>query len=262
MRLVCPARHVIINSSIYKDKEASYGTIWRYRPWWVLQPTINDGLCHWCVGRKNHIIWFHKAVPHTDPNGDTGKKPENLEHNLHLWTANTYKNVDDYLFLILSTYREMDIVEKARFKEEMNQRLVCLKELEHHFRLAAVISKREKELAKDFPTDLLRIWTDFMTPMLVGKGGLRGEVTAEQPHNLALVTVHGLMLQYRDLEDPDIVKKPRNAFSMNLSMHSTKRSFFTMQHILHALEQEEVNHIFRNPRFKRVEFTFDCGSTY
>ena len=101
-----------------------------------------------------------------------------------------------------------------------------------------------------------------MTPMLVGKGGLKGEETSEQPHNLALVTVHGLMLQYRDLEKPDTVKKAKNAFAINLSMYGTKRSFFTMEHILHALEQKEVNPIFNNPRFKRIEFTFDCGSTY
>ena len=107
--------------------------------------------------RKNHIIWFHKAIPNTDPNSDIGKKPESQEHHLNLWTANSYKNVDAYLFLILPIYREMEDVDKIRFKKEMIQRLLSLKELEHHFHLATVISKREKELAKDFPTDLLRI---------------------------------------------------------------------------------------------------------
>ena len=144
----------------------------------------------------------------------------------------------------------------------MKKRLLALEDLEHHFRLAQLISKREKQLAKDFPPDLLRIWSDFMTPMLVGKGGLKGDETSEQPHNLALVTVHGLMLQYRDLKNPDRVNKPKNAFAINLSQDSTKRSFFTMQHITHALEQKEVRQIFINPRFKKIEFTFDCGSTY
>ena len=72
----------------------------------------------------------------------------------------------------------------------------------------------------------------------------------------------GLWLQYRDLQNSDTVKKAKNAFAINLSMYGTKRSFFTMQHILHALEQKEVNSIFNNPRFKKIEFTFDCGSTY
>lgn len=201
-------------------------------------------------------------MPNTDPNSDIGKKPENQVHHLHIWKSNDYQDLDSYVFLVLDTFRELEPLEKKKFKEEISKRIYALQQLEHHFRLAGIIAKREKELAKDFPRDLLRIWSDFMTPMLVGKGGLKGEETAEQPHNLALVTVHGLMLQYRDLQNPDTVKKARNAFAINLSMHSTKRSFFTMEHILHALNQTEVKQIFDNPRFKRVEFTFDCGPGY
>ena len=32
-RLTKPARHIIIESKLYKEKRASYGTIWRYRMW-------------------------------------------------------------------------------------------------------------------------------------------------------------------------------------------------------------------------------------
>ena len=136
-----------------------------------------------------------------------------------------------------------------------------MKKLEHHFRLQKIISSREKQLDEDFPPDLLRVWTDFKTPATIGKGGLKGEETAKQPHNLALVTVHGLMLQYKHLSKPE-VKKAQHAFAVNLCEHATKTSYFTYQHILHALEQPEMKKIFNNPRFTRLEFTFDCASTY
>ena len=54
-RLSRPARHIIISSDIYKEGRASYGTIWNYRLWWVLPPTSDDGLCHWCMSLRNHI---------------------------------------------------------------------------------------------------------------------------------------------------------------------------------------------------------------
>ena len=100
-----------------------------------------------------------------------------------------------------------------------------------------------------------------MTPATIGKGGLHGAETSKQPHNLALITVHGVMLQYRHLTKPQ-VKKAQNAFAMNLCEHAVKTSFFTNKHILHALNQPEIKEIFDNPRFKRIEFTFDCASTY
>ena len=100
-----------------------------------------------------------------------------------------------------------------------------------------------------------------MTPVTIGKGGLHGEETSKQPHNLALVTVHGLMLQYRHLEKPSI-KEAQNSFAINLCEHANKTSYFTYEHIKHALKQPEMKRILNNPRFKRLEFTFDCASTY
>ena len=69
------------------------------------------------------------------------------------------------------------------------------------------------------------------------------------------------MLQYKHLTDAS-VKKAQSAFAINLCEHATKKSYFTYQHILHALEQPELKEIWTNPRFKRLEFTFDCTSTY
>ena len=100
-----------------------------------------------------------------------------------------------------------------------------------------------------------------MTPATIGKGGLQGEETSKQPHNLALVTVHGVMLQYRQLTNTRI-KEAQNAFAINLCEHATKTSYFTFEHIKHALKQPKIEMIFNNPRFKRLEFTFDCASTY
>ena len=117
-----------------------------------------------------------------------------------------------------------------------------MRKLEHYFRLQSIISSREKKLEEDFPPDLLRIWTDFKTPVTIGKGGLHGEETSKQPHNLALVTVHGLMLQYRHLTHPTI-SKSRNAFAMNLCEHAVKQSCFTYQHILHSLSRPEIKKI-------------------
>ena len=70
------------------------------------------------------------------------------------------------------------------------------------------------------------------------------------------------MLQYRHLTKPAIIKKARNAFAITLCEHATKKSFFTYQHIRHALNLPKIRKIFNNPRFKRLEFTFDCASSY
>ena len=79
-----PARHIIIDSDIYKEKRASYGTIWTYRLWYVLPPTSDDGICHWCLALRDHIAYVHKEVPHTDPLSDEGKLAVNQWYNLHL----------------------------------------------------------------------------------------------------------------------------------------------------------------------------------
>ena len=155
----------------------------------------------------------------------------------------------------------MEPEEKIVLKWRIDTRLAAVKKLEHHFRLQSAISKREKQFAEDFPSDLLRIWTDFMTPVTVGKGGVHGEETSKQPHNLALITVHGLMMQYRHLTDPSI-KKAQNSFAINLCEHANKTSYFTNKHIQHGLKQPEIWKILNNPRFRRIEFTFDCASTY
>ena len=83
-RLSKPAIHIIVSSDIYKEKRASYGTIWNYRLWWVLPPVSNDGLCHWCLTLRNHIAYIHKQIPHTDPESIEGKKQENQNHSLRL----------------------------------------------------------------------------------------------------------------------------------------------------------------------------------
>ena len=261
-RLTKPARHVIIQSSLYKDKRVSYGTIWGYRLWWVVPPTMNDGLCHWCMKLRDNIAYIHKHIPQTDPTSDEGKQRENRENRLTLWKPNNYpETAENWITLIRSKYEELKPNEKPIFKWRINSRLVAMKKLEHHFRLQRAISSREKQLDEDMPTDLLRIWTDFMTPVTIGKGGLKGEESSTQPHNLALVSVHGLMLQYRDPAKTETTEASY-AFSINLCKHATKTSYFTNQHILHGLNQPGVKKIFDDRRFKRIEFTFDCASTY
>ena len=70
------------------------------------------------------------------------------------------------------------------------------------------------------PPDLLRIWTDFMTPVTVGKGGFKGEESSKQQDNLELITVHDLMLQYRDPDQTETTEASY-AFSINLCKHAT-----------------------------------------
>ena len=166
-----------------------------------------------------------------------------------------------WIELIKNKFDKLNPSEQAVFKWTLKKRLEIIRKLEHHFRLQDIISSREKKLANDFPPDLLRIWTDFKTPATIGKGGVHGEESAKQPHNLALVTVHGTMLQYKHLTDAS-VKKARNAFAINLCEHANKKSYFTYQHVLHALKQPEMKKIWKNPRFKRLEFTFDCAPSY
>ena len=261
-RLVKPARHIILQSDLYRDKRVSYGTIWAYRLWWVLPPTTNDGLCHWCLKLRDHIAYIHKQIPQTDPKCIEGKRPENRENQLTLWKPNKYPEaVENWITLIRSKYEKLPPNERLVLEWRLKTRLIEMKKLEHHFRLQSAICSREKQLDKDMPSDLLRIWTDFMTPVTVGKGGLKGEESSKQPHNLALITVHGLMLQYRD-PDRTETTEASYAFSMNLCKHSTKTSYFTYQHLLHGLKQPGMKKIFEDRRFKRLEFTFDCASTY
>ena len=261
-RLSKPARHIILESNLFKDQIVSYGTIWKYRLWWVLPPTCNDGLCHWCLELRNLIAYVHKQIPHTDPLSIEGRKPDNHEKQLKLWKPNEYpETVDSWTTLISSRFNELPDAEKTVLEWRLKTRLMSMKKLEHHFRLSNIIYTREKQLDKDMPVDLLRIWADFMTPVTVCRGGLKAEKNSKQPHNLSLVTVHGLMLQYRDLSKPNVTESTY-AFSMNLCEHSTKTSYFSYQHILHALNQPQVKAIFDEPRFKRIEFSFDCGPSY
>ena len=104
------------------------------------------------------ISYIHKHIPKADPNSDIGKLEENKAHHLTLWKANTYKSADDYIFLILARFRGMRLAARKRFKNNLKTRLETLEQLEHHFRLQAVVSKREKQLAAEFPSDLLRIF--------------------------------------------------------------------------------------------------------
>ena len=69
------------------------------------------------------------------------------------------------------------------------------------------------------------------------------------------------MLPYRDLNNPDN-KEECNAFAVNLCEHAKKTAFFTYQHVLHGLKQPKIKEILKNPRFKRIEFTFDCANQY
>ena len=49
----------------------------------------------------------------------------------------------------------MEPEKKIVLKWRIDTRLAAVKKLEHHFRLQSAISKREKQLAEDFPSDLL-----------------------------------------------------------------------------------------------------------
>ena len=89
-RLAKPARHIILQSRLYKEHRVSNGTIWAYRLWWVLPPTNDDGLCHWCLKLRDHIAYIHKQIPQTDPRSIEGKQPENRKNQLILWKPNEY----------------------------------------------------------------------------------------------------------------------------------------------------------------------------
>ena len=100
-----------------------------------------------------------------------------------MWKNNEYpENSDTYLELIKERYKDMEPEKKVVLKWRIDTRLAAVKKLEHHFRLQSAISKREKQLAEDFPSDLLRIWTDFITPVTVGE-----EFMARRPQSSRII---------------------------------------------------------------------------
>ena len=91
------------------------------------------------------------------------------------------ETVDTWPTLISSRFNELPDAEKEVLEWRLKTRLMSMKKLEHHFRLSNIIYTREKQLDKDIPVDLLRIWADFMTPVTVGRGGLKAEENSKQP---------------------------------------------------------------------------------
>ena len=146
-----PARHIIIESAIYKEKRASYGTIWAYRLWYVLPPTSDDGICHQCLALRNHIAQIHREIPQTDPKSDEGKRQENTKHHLVLQKNNEYPlNSEVWIELIRSKFDKLKPSEQSVLKWRLESRLVLIRKLEHHFRLQKSFLKGKKNLPKTF----------------------------------------------------------------------------------------------------------------
>ena len=120
----------------------------------MLPPTCNDGVYQWCLGLQNLIAYVH-----TDPLSIQGREPKNNEKKLKLWKPNKYpETVDSWTTLISSRFNELPDAEKEVLEWRLKTRLMSMKKLEHHFRLSNIIYSREKQLDKDMPVYLLRIW--------------------------------------------------------------------------------------------------------
>ena len=45
----------------------SMTTFRKYRQWWILNPSLRDGLCHHCMERRRLIQYVHREFPETNP---------------------------------------------------------------------------------------------------------------------------------------------------------------------------------------------------
>ena len=71
-RLIAPALQIALNSGLVHTKNnpngiVSLSTFNKFRPFWVKQPSLKDGLCHQCMGRRALIQIIHGQFKETNP---------------------------------------------------------------------------------------------------------------------------------------------------------------------------------------------------
>ena len=187
-------------------------TFYDYRPFWVKNAKLSDGLCHHCSRRRDYIKYAHRLFPQRNPcQEDIDKRHPAFKtaDALWLWAENDLKNYQtaedrlqryypngDHPELLPKRGRESKGQKTAKKKlEKFNERMKEMEGLEWHFRLAQAFVHWDRSI--DFVKALGPEWMQW-TPknsLVIGLGG-PGTMTNEQKRKLGTCGCVGLMAEY------------------------------------------------------------------
>ena len=151
----------------------SISTFNKYRPCWVKNPSLTDGLCHHCMERRTLIKVIHKHFKETNPEYEYKEREENKGWHLDLWTKNSAKYPSlEMLLKKFDPFHEHTLRTDAKLRKDFEATLKNLTSLERHFRLADAFKKRNRAISKDFNKALgkqwVRITNDAKNPLVIG----------------------------------------------------------------------------------------------
>ena len=268
LRLIMPKLHIMLKCPFVRTKvnpegEVSTRTFENYKPWWIKNPCLSDGLCHYCDERRQKIGQIHRMFKETNPEYEYKDRETNRGWHLDLWQENQpkYPTVEQYLkkFDPMCDHPLREDEEKRKTIDSM---LKSLTSLERHFRLARTVLDRNRAISKNFPKTLGKNWVrlthDAKNPLVIGKGG-PGVMTTRQKRNLGICSCVGTMVEYAD---PDGGKKAKRAFAANLSLNTDKTSYATLQHLYESCKQPAIKKVLEDKKHTRLEVTFDNARNY
>ena len=82
LRLMKPAVHIMFECDLvctgrHPEGIISHTTFEKYRPWWIKNPSLEDGFCDNCEMRRQNISFIHRQFPETNPEYDYEGKESN-----------------------------------------------------------------------------------------------------------------------------------------------------------------------------------------
>ena len=184
LRLIVPALQVGLLSKLVKTRNNADGiisisTFNKYRPFYVKNPTLKDGLCHHCMKRRTLIKVIHKHFKETNPEYECKDREKNKGWHLELWRQNSakYPSVDTLLNKF-DPFCEHLLRTDSELRASVEETISNLTSLERHFRLANAYKKRNRAIHNDFNKTLgpqwVRITNDAKNPLVIGLGGVGG----------------------------------------------------------------------------------------
>ena len=252
LRLRKPALHVVLSSKLVKTKMNPMGKVSRttfnkYRPYWVLNPVLSDGLCKHCQDRRLLIDRVHHQFPETNPEFECKEREQNKGWHLEKWDQNSTAITLDALLNKFDPLFEHPLRKNDQKAKKFETVLNTLKAAETHFRLSLAYIKRDRAIKKDFCSALgkewLRITHDCKNPLVIGEGGVDAGETTGQKRNLGICSCVGAMMQYAG---PRGTKEPYVAFVSNLSLNPDKNSYANLEHLFHSLTQSPFKEIMQD----------------
>ena len=228
----------------------STSTFQKYRPWWVKNPSLEDGICDHCEDRREKIAYVHRHFPKTNPEYKYKGMEAYKSWLLHPWKKNslTYPTVKQLLKKFDPLF-DHSLRKSKELRDKMSQTLTSLNSLEKHFHLQLLYLSRNRAIDADFVRtlggDCVRVTHDSKNPLIIGLGGPGGVQTTQQKRVLGICACVGTMVEYAD-ENKENTQACR-AYAMNLSLNKDKTSYATLQHLYNSLKQPHIKKIISKP---------------